>query len=139
MKNLWPESFKESDFEDPEAIFEQQAKLLSKLTGDLVYAEVIQLDPLQAHVESMKNDFSYGFYIKGKFLTNYSYRVLSFSHDITFYPIELNVDSEIKKELNIEHKLVKVESPEQVESFLQTILRSDRVSRVIGAIIKLTK
>lgn len=138
MKNLWPKSFKEQEFEAPKSIFEQQAKLLPKLTGDFVCAEVTELQTIQARYDGISNDFAYGFYLTGPFLEKYSYKVLSFSHDITFYPILLNINSEIRAELGIKDIMVKVESPEKLESLLENILKTNRVSNVIGAIIKIS-
>lgn len=139
MKNLWPESFKEHDVEAPKVIFEQQAKLLPKLTGDLVYAEVAELSASQSIHDGLRDDFCYGFYLKGKFLENYSFKVLSFSHDITFYPARLNIDSGIKEELRITDLFVNVESPVELESLLQKFFSSKRLSKVIGSIMKLSK
>jgi len=139
MKNLWPGSFKAHDFEAPKSIFEEQARLLPKLTGDLVYAEVSELNPDRSYLEGIRKDFAYGFYLKGKFLENYSYKVLSFGHDITFYPISLYINSEIRKELGIGQPLVEVESPTELESVLQRVLVSDRLSKIIGAIMKISK
>ena len=139
MKNLWPASFKEHDFEPPKSIFEQQAKLLPKLTGDLVYAEISDLGWPYSHHDGIPGDFAYGFYLKGKFLQNYSYKVLSFGHGITFYPVSLNINSEIRKELDIAQPVVMVESPGELESVLQRVLVSDRLSKVIGAIMKISK
>jgi hypothetical protein len=139
MKNLWPESFNEYDVEPPKVIFEQQAKLLPKLTGDLVYAVVTELSATVASYDGLHGDFCYGFYLKGKFLENYSFKVLSFSHGITFYPVRLNIDSEIKKELGISPLFVDVESPLDLESRLQKFFSTDRLSKVIGAIMKFSK
>jgi len=139
MKNLWPESFKEHDVEAPKVVFEQQAKLLPKLTGDLVYAEVAELSTTVARHYGLQGDFSYVFYLKGKFLENYRFKVLSFSNDITFYPVNLDIDSGIKKELGIKDLFVKVDSPVELESLLQKFFSSDRLSKVIGSIMKLSK
>ncbi|MCK4823090.1 hypothetical protein KA005_45440 [bacterium] len=139
MKNLWPESFKEYDAEPPKVIFEQQAKLLPKLTGDLVYAEVSELSTRESLYDGLRDDFRYGFYLTGKFLENYSFKVLSFSHDIAFYPAKLNIDSEIKKELGIKSRFVEVESPVELESLLQKFFSSKRLSKVIGSIMKISK
>jgi len=139
MKNLWPQSFQEPDFEKPRSIFEQQAKLLPTLTGDLVYAEVTELSLERAHFDSISDDFAYGFYITSRLLANYSFKILSFSHDVEMYPVKLNINSEIRRELNIKHVLVEVKSPQELESLLEKILTSDKISKTIGAIIKMSK
>jgi len=139
MKNLWPQSFQEPNFEKPKTIFEQQAKLLPTLTGDLVYATLTQLDYLHARLENLHGDFIYRFSITSKFLENYSYKILSFSHGIEMYPVTLNIDSEIRKELNIKDIFVEVKSPQELESLLEKILTSNKISRVIGSIITMSK
>lgn len=112
---------------------------MPKLTEDLVYAEVAELPRIQAAVDGIGDDFTYGFYLKGKFLENYSFKVISFSHDIAFYPIILKINSEITKELGIVTYTVKVESPEELESLLRRVLKSERLSKIVGGIIKLSK
>lgn len=139
MKNLWPQSFKEPDFEKPKTIFEQQAKLLPTLTGDMVYAKVTELGIIDASIDHINNTFIYGFYLTAKFLPDYSYKVLSFSHDITLYPVKLNINSEIRNEIDIKSIVIKVESPQDLESLLEKILKSERISKIIGAIIKMSK
>lgn len=139
MKNLWPKSFKESDFEAPKSIFEQQAKLLPKLTGDLVYAVVDELSLLTSISEGLSNPFAFSFSLKGSFLENYSYKILSFSHNVLIYPVLMNINSEIASELGIQDVSNEVKSPEELEVILQKILNSNRVSEVIGAIIKMSK
>ncbi|MGB2809942.1 MAG: hypothetical protein WBC22_19535 [Sedimentisphaerales bacterium] len=139
MKNLWPESFKESDFEAPKSIFEQQAKLLPKLTGDLVYAVVDELHQIYARREGIANPFAFSFSLRGNFLENYSFKVLSFSHDITAYPVLMNINSEIATEIGIQDVKNEIKSHEELEAILQKILNSNRVSEVIGAIIKMSK
>ena len=138
MKNLWPESFREQEFEVPRSIFEQQATLLPKLTGDMVYAKVTELSPVDIFRDGIENNFAYGFYLIGKFLEKYSYKVLSFSHDVTLYPVLININSEIREELGIKNIRVKVESPEKLESLLENILKTNRVSKIIGSIIKIS-
>ncbi len=139
MNNLWPESFKESDFEAPKSIFEQQAKFLPKLTGDLVYAVVHELSPLKARYEGFSNPFAFSFSLKGSLLENYSFKVLSFSHNIIAYPILMNINSEITSELGIQDISNEIKSPEELETILHKILNSNRLSNIIGAIMKMSK
>jgi len=145
MKNLWPESFSENDKMSAKQVLEEQANLLPKLTGDLVYAEVTELDLLQAAQHGKRNDFVFRFDIKGKFLEDYRFQVFSFSHDITLYPVLFKLDELLGKELHITEDTflsgltIEIEGPEQLEEFVSQILQSKRVSKVIGSIMSLTK
>lgn len=145
MKNMWPEGFSENEKISPRQMFEEQSKLLPKLTGDLVHAEIYELGRMEELEQSLKNDFSYSFNIKGKFLEKYSFRVLSFSHDITLYPVLIRLDEVLGKELKIPddpplHGPTKeINEPEQLEKFLSSILKSERLTKIIGSIMALSK
>ncbi len=140
MKNLWPDNFSENEQIPMKLILEEQAKLLPKLTGDLIYAEVSELNLAD---QDFNNDLSYRFDIKGKFSKKYRFWLLSFSHDITLYPVEIRLDEVLSEELQlleiITGQTITINEPEQVEEFLASVLRSERVSKVIGFIMKLSK
>jgi hypothetical protein len=141
MKNLWPESFEENPLPSAKVILEEQAKLLSKLTGDIVFAEVVEVPPQLARLDG---EFCFRFNIVGKFVGNYRFRVLDFAHDITLYPIQFLLDSQLGEELGIQGDLydkytTKVDTPEELETFLKAVLTSKRVQNVVGSILKLSK
>lgn len=143
MKNLWPEQFSENQKVSAKQLFEEQSKLLPAVTGDLVYAEVIELDAIDAIRQDQQNDFVYSFEIRGKFLNGYRFRVLSFSHDITLYPVLIRIDGELGKELQLEEvygygRSTEIENPEEFEDFLSAVLKSKRIGKVIGSIMKLS-
>ena len=149
MKNLWPEGFTENEKITARQMLEEQSKLLPKLTGDLVYAEVSELSPIEAARESLfrgelQGEFVYSFDIRGKFLEKYRFRVLSFSHDIAFYPVLIRLDELLGKELKIpegpsEAPTITINEPEELEKFLSSVLRSERIGKVVGSLIKLSK
>ena len=144
MKNLWPETFPENNRPAAKNILEEQAKLLSKLTSGIVYAEVSPLAELEAAGTYMSNDFAFRFDILGKFLESYRFNVLMFSHDITLYPVRFRVDEKIGSELGIKRKIAEgcvteIDSPEALETFLARVLITERLKSVIGSIMRLSK
>jgi hypothetical protein len=144
MKNLWPEVFTESEKASAKNIIEEQAKLLSKITKGVVFADVEQMDFIEAATNSMENEFAFEFYIRGKFLEGYRFKVLSFSHDITLYPVKFRVDDFIAKEIGIKNKsyngyFCEVTDQNDLERFLEKVLTSERMKNVIGSILKLSK
>ena len=124
MKNLWPDSFSERKIEAPRTIFEFQAKLLSKLTGDIVYAQVSELDYIDCP-RPIRNEFNFKFSIRGKLLENYNFTILVFTHDITFYPISLKINEDISEELKLDDLYEVVSKEEDLENLLEMVLRSD--------------
>ncbi len=143
MKNYWPEKFEESAKPPAKNLLEEQARLLPKLTGDIVFAEVAE-ELIKTRGWPLNGDFMYRFDIKGKFLENYRFHVLSFSHDITLYPVRFLVDEEIGNELRIEKEsedrfTKTIDAPEDLEGFLSAVLTSERVKSVVGSIMRLSK
>ncbi|MEW7987051.1 MAG: hypothetical protein AB2799_14775 [Candidatus Thiodiazotropha sp.] len=144
MKNLWPDAFEENDKPTAKSALEEQAKLLPKITNGIVFAEIVEMSDLDATSHSMINDFSFRFNILGKFLEGYRFRVLSFSHDITLYPVKFLIDSGIGSEIGIKPDIIMkhttvVNDPTELENLLTSILSSQRIKDIVGSILRLSK
>lgn len=114
---------------------------MSKLTGDIVFAEVITDDFAQ---RKTLGEFGFQFNIVGKLLDGYKFTVMRFAHDITLYPVQFFLDSQLGEELRIktsanQRYIKKIEDPDKLEEFLKSVLTSKRIRDVIGAILKLSK
>ena len=143
MTNYWPQMFEENNRLSAKNLLEEQARLLPKLTGDMVYAEVSDMTDFDAFDKNVQNDFNYRFDILGKFLSNYRFNVCCFSHDITLYPVKFNIDEIVAKELNIsrsfEGYIHSINDEEALKTFIGKVLTSERMKMVIGSIIGLSK
>lgn len=139
MINLWPKEFKELEYKSAKEILEEQSNLLPTLTGDMVYAEITEMETLEAFKDShINNDFRYTYNLKGKFLSNYSYKVLSFSNNIRLYPVKITLDENIARELDIQAKNIIVDDQEEFELILSRVLKSNYLIETVSAIIKYT-
>jgi len=121
---------------------EEQAKYLPTLTDGIVAAEVKEISSIEAYTRDslpLNVDFNYRFQLIGKFVKEYRFKVMSFSHDITLYPVSFKVDSEIGKELKLGDGPVLVETPEKLEEFVRSVLTSQRLRTVVGSIMRLSK
>ena len=143
MKNLWPEKFEPESLPPPKILLQEQGNLLTKITGGMVQAEVAPLREIDQILNSLKNDFAYNFDILGPFLDNYRFTLLKLSHDIAIYPVKMLVNEEVSKELKLQVTsgggAFVAASPEEFEEILQRIFQSDRLKKVIGSIIALSK
>ena len=143
MQNMWPENFAENDKVAAKNLFEEQAKLLPKLTNGVVFAEVAELEDLDMTMQYLTNDFAFRFDLYGKFLSKYRFNVLMFSHDITLYPVKFRIDEKIGAELGVQklsnRYMMTVETPEQLQEFVSRVLNTERMKAVIGSIIRLSK
>jgi hypothetical protein len=137
MKNLWPEEFKAKEIKSVKGILEEQSKLLPKITGDMVYATLKQMDYIESLKLDHKNDFSYSFYLAAKFLKGYSFKVFDFSYPITIYPAKITLDELIAEEMQCDDEF-SVNNEDEFISILIKILNSERIKDVIGSIIKLS-
>ena len=136
MESLWPELFNEQDIKTPKEILEIQAKFLPKLTKDLVYAEIIEANSINSLFNGY--DFVYKLNVKGKFLDNYKFTILTFGHNVTLYPVKLHLDKDISREVQQEQTLATLENQGEFISLLKSIFNSEKMKIVITAIMKLS-
>lgn len=130
------------DIISPKEVLTKQGEFLGKMTDEIVFGRVEDLDFIELSdlgIDEDNSTFSYKFVIKSKFLPNYKYTMMAISHDITLYPLKMSLDSQIKEELNVKQKLLIMNSEEEFLNNLKRILQSSRVKHVISALIKLSK
>ncbi len=139
MDSFWPVNFEAANLKTPKEILEGQMAILPKLTKNLVYADLEELNEVQK-IKILPNGFQYSFVIRGNYLENYKFKVFSMSHDIIFYPVSVFLDNDIKTELEMSHlsMVERLHSEEEFTTFLKKVLKSKKVSTVIGSIIKLS-
>ena len=133
----------------PKEILEAQAKFLPKLTKDLLYAEIKELESselyntfeyvLDDEEEDSDDGFAYKFLLKSRFMDTYRFELFRLHHNIGIYPVRVHLDSELKKELYIATSFKVINNEKDFIEFLRKVLQSQRVRRVIGALMKLSK
>ncbi|MCR4315107.1 MAG: hypothetical protein NUW37_02025 [Planctomycetes bacterium] len=141
MANLWgkAEDFKAVDIPTPKSILEEQAEYLREATNGDVYAEVSDLSG-SASWNFEKREFAYSFYICAA-KVKYKFRLMTITHDISIYPVTIDeLDSEVRNGIG----WTKPTNPlannqEDFNSLLGKILKTDRVRKVIGGILGLSK
>jgi len=136
LESLWPELFNEQDIKTPTEILEIQAKFLPKLTKDMVYAEIVQ--PNEVHSAFINYDFLFRLNLKGKFLENYRFTVLTFAHNISFYPVKIQLDKDISVECGMTENRFDLKNEYEFISFLKDVFNSQKMRIVITAIMKLS-
>jgi hypothetical protein len=89
-EDLWPEKLESEKIKPPVAILKEQASALAKKTRNLVEGKVYSEEG---------ETLSYSFNLVAPALNNYRYRLFQMRHDIRMYPLYLNVELEIFKEI----------------------------------------
>jgi hypothetical protein len=140
MDNLWPADFQEVEVVKPLDIIKKQADYLSTITNKMVYGEVEDSEGLE-FIEGGFGfySFNYRFLIKSKYVDKYSFRVLSFAHDIPIYPAIILLNDNIKKELDFNSRAVKSDNSESLTNLLKDILHTKKLREVVGSLITLSK
>ena len=144
MNDFWPDEFPEDSQASPKQVFEQLCSPLDMKTKGAVYGEIVKLEPIDALSERVSGEFPYRFDLVGRYLNGYRFRVLSFVHDITLYPVKFMLDEYLWKEMfpgtpiaNAPQFVVKDEN--ELKNFLGIVFRSKRVTSVVASIIKLSR
>lgn len=121
-QSLWKHGYTQKAITSPKILIEDQAKLLSKLTENLVLARVSEFEfttnSMQASLNTIgksmallagskreqlgeltSSKFSYEFFITGKNYPNYKYRAFVFEYGLKLYPVTFFIDEEIAEEV----------------------------------------
>ena len=143
--DLWPSGIEVERISAPLIILREQAALLSERTKNLVQAEVIE-------EESRRDRFIFYFFLLAPVLGNYRYQLLTASHDIDLYPVEITVEDnilhEVSEKLDIrtydsqgyyrqgdEPQYIHAESEEAFIKALRIIFNTRKSHRVLTALI----
>jgi len=137
MIDLWPDKIAVEKMITPVTILRQQALLLGEKTKNIV----------QGEVRSSKDNFTsfnYAFYIVATALDNYRYKLLEISYNESLYPVDIDVEEEIRKKIPDKFQIVEVErigkfivanSEEEFLDILKAIFNSAKVLRVISVLL----
>lgn len=137
MMDLWPKEIGTVKIKSPVAILREQASLLGQKTKNIVTAEVSEGD-------GERGTFSYFFHIVAPALGNYRYKLLSISHEISLYPLEVNVEDAIFDEIDntlknyrdeSEFQYLVADSEEKFIKILRAVLGSKKSFQVITALL----
>ena len=144
MSSLWGD-LKFEGITTPLNILDVQAKILKGETENLVYAE-IERNVYEEGIQQ-KSGLVYDFFIKGKDMQNYSYKLLTLLMPVELYPLHLKVDNKTFGEINssihpneisVEKNTFKISNEEDFIKVLRFILSSKRVKKLIIGIISLS-
>lgn len=136
MENLWPENIgKIKPSLTPKNILEKQGEYLENATNGYIYGRVKQqVLPFEP------NKFEFKFELVGKLLNNYTFSLLTIRHSVDIYPMTVEINSEIAKELKIEkYYTYKVNSEKEFEELLVSIFKTDKLSNLIKSILSLSQ
>jgi len=151
--NLWGElEGIDLQINTPKEILQDQAKFLPKLTKDLLYAEIKELEDKELYnsfdyvLDEVDEDdtnpelgFAYKFLLKSRFMDTYRFELFRLHHGIGIYPVMIRLDKDIHQELQLPGTYEEIYSEEAFVKFLSEVLQSTRVKRVIVALMKLSK
>lgn len=143
MSDLWPEDITKVTVIAPVAILKEQAAMLGEKTQHLVEAEV---ETIAYPSRRYQCDFGYTFDIVAPLLA-YRYRLFSIYYGVSMYPVEVDLEEEMKKDVTTKltdykeskktgwEKLIQADSKNEFLTILKEIFASTKTKQVIQAIL----
>ncbi|MCI0690587.1 hypothetical protein L0337_01120 [candidate division KSB1 bacterium] len=135
MNGLWPKDIGEQlQVIAPVSILRRHASLLGSKTNNLVEAKVVDFERELGDLY----EFNYGFYITAPTLNRYSYKLFTISHNIDLYPVIIDVDAELKREIDPEneiYKKIEANSEDEMLQVLKKIFNSHKTKKIIGSLL----
>ncbi|ETR73210.1 MAG: hypothetical protein OMM_07089 [Candidatus Magnetoglobus multicellularis str. Araruama] len=135
MLDLWPTDIINQRLRAPITILKEQAILLQQKSNGVINAQVRRIKT-QDQLSEEKGQFLYEFIVVAPVLQSYEYRLFTISHEIELYPITLETDQIIARELgnpNNDPIVVKSE-PDFIEQ-LRKIFCSKKTKKIINAML----
>lgn len=135
MENFWPDDISKIEYmPTPKMILEKQGEYLEKATKGTIYVNVKQEETLD------RQKFKYKFELVGKLLNNYTYKILTITHDVEIYPFKIWLDESISKELDISSYYdIEVKNQNEFEDLLKKIFSSEKMHGLISSILSLSQ
>ena len=138
MSDLWPDDLTSENLVAPVTILREQGERLGERTRNIVVGAVEAVD-LYEYMDDIpvaidSKNFSYGFYIKSSSI-NYTYKLFDINHSIDLYPVQINLDSGVARELHLGTAFISAENEFEFVEALRKILNTEKTKRIIRAIL----
>jgi len=139
MEDLWPDDIPRIELRSPVAILREQASLLGRKTQNLVEAEVKPLDT-KSSPSTGRYDFGYAFLVTAPALGNYRYTLFRIYHGIQLYPLDVDPDADIAKEIPCHlgaggRSTFTVESEDDLLEALKKIFNARKTRQLINVLL----
>lgn len=140
MENLWPEEITDLDAvaRGPLSILKEQAALLGEKTRNIVEGRVERMSKAMLVVSPHNLPFGYTFYLRAPSL-GYKYDLFSVFSDVEQYPIYIQVDDDIRKELSLSAKELQTNTENDFKSMLRRIFAARKTKELIQALVSRSK
>lgn len=143
MLDLWPEHLRSRRGQAPVAILREQATLLEKKTQNVIVG-IIKPSylPRVAVREKYGTDedlFMYDFVLEVPLLDNYHYNLFTIFHGIDLYPVIINTDEAIKRELSGNIYNFTADNEAEFLDLLKRIFNAGRTVTIINSLLSQIK
>jgi hypothetical protein len=135
MLDLWPTDIINPRLRAPITILKEQAVLLQQKTNGVIHAQVNRMRS-ESQLTKENGKFLYEFLIIAPSLLDFQYRLFTISHEIELYPITIETDKIISRELGNDNNdpIVVKSEPEYIER-LRKIFCTKKTKKIINAMI----
>jgi len=135
MLDLWPTDIINSRMRAPITILKEQAILLQQKTNGILHAKVRRILS-ESQLQKESGNFLYEFLLIAPGLQDYQYSLFTISHEIELYPIVIETDKMIARELGNDNNdpiIIKSE-PDYIER-LRKIFCTKKTKKIVNAMI----
>lgn len=141
--NLWPDNLGENGGKVPAAILREQAERLKEKTQNIITGRIeSSFLPRLIVMEKYGSDedlFMYDFYLEAPVLDYYRHNLFTIFHGINLYPVILNTNEAIKKELSENIFNFTAQNEEEFLGLLKGIFNSKGTVTIINSLLSQAK
>ncbi len=143
--SMFKDGFKEPEVNFPDKIVHEEIKDFENATQGLASLSILELDDIERiSASGIDNTFLYRILLTSQYLKGYSFKVIEFGYDVSLYPVNLILQSEIGDELGIKASILrppKIVCPdeENLVKAINAVFSTDKFRTTVGGLMKIAR
>ncbi len=144
--NIFEDGFEEPGVKFPDKIFTELTKGFSTATKNLADLRLIEVSGVGRLATSALLDkmFRFKVVLISEYLPDYSFEVLEFGYDVGLFPVAIDIEEGIGKELKVKQSyepyyFVSCDIEVDFEKKLNEIFASSRFKKTVGGLMKIAR
>lgn len=142
--NLFEDGFEEPDENFPESKILDAITVFEKATNGLASLSVVELGSIGKITSKMDTTFQFQTLLTSRFLSSYSFDIMTFGYDVTIYPVIIDFQSEIAKEIGVKGTpykgfIMACRTEEEFLEVIEAIFNTNKFKKTVGGLLKVAR
>jgi len=136
--------FEEANIENPEITIDSLTQGFFEASKKLIRMSIKELSDSERIMSPLSTTFQYELIMYSEYVSEYKFIVLLIGYNVTIYPVVLNVDSEILKEILPDKRIssrytFNLDTEEELIQFCNSIFKTNKFVNTVSGLMKIAR